>query len=82
MKSQWLGRFYGVYLVLLIPFMIVNGVLTGSGLQEPVVIYNDAQNLGSRILTIPVEDVFYGMLLILLNVLLFEKFKSKNVLGR
>lgn len=79
LNSQWLGRFYGVYLVLLIPFLIVNGILTGTGLQEPVVIYNDTQNLGLRILTIPVEDVFYGMLLILLNVLLFETFKRKHI---
>jgi lycopene cyclase domain-containing protein len=71
-KMPWLNKFYFSYLVLLIPFTIVNGILTGTGLEEPVVWYNDLENMGFRILTIPFEDVFYGMLLILLNVTLFE----------
>jgi lycopene cyclase domain-containing protein len=49
------------YTVCLIPFSIVNGLLTAL----PVVLYNDAENVGIRLYTIPVEDVFYGMLLIL-----------------
>lgn len=75
-KPRWLSRFYFSYLILLIPFCIVNGVLTGTGLQEPVVWYNNAENLGVRILTIPVEDVFYGMLLVLLNTLIYEYLRS------
>lgn len=71
-NSEWLGKFYIVYLILLIPFLIVNGILTGTGLREPVVIYNNHENLGIRILTIPVEDIFYGMCLILLNVFIYE----------
>src|SRR5690606_5114561 len=69
LKSRWLGRFYIVYALLLIPFLIVNGVLTGSGLESPVVWYNESEIMGYRIGTIPVEDVFYGMGLILLNLL-------------
>lgn len=62
------------YAIILIPFLIVNGFLTAI----PVVLYNDAENLGLRIYTIPFEDVFYGMLLIFLNVLLFETFRSRS----
>jgi lycopene cyclase domain-containing protein len=59
------------FLIILIPFLIVNGFLT----SIPVVLYNDAENTGFRIYTIPVEDVCYGMLLVLMNVCIYEKIK-------
>lgn len=77
-KVKWLGKFYFTYLILLIPFTIVNGILTGTGIDESIVWYNNNENLGIRLLTIPVEDVFYGILLILLNVTLYNNFKSKR----
>lgn len=76
-KAKWLGLFYYSHMFLLIPFFIVNGILTGTGLDEPIVWYNDAENMGLRIWTIPVEDIFYGMLMLLLNVCLFEFFLEK-----
>jgi lycopene cyclase domain-containing protein len=68
-----LAKFFLAYLVLLIPFFICNGILTGTGIQSPVVWYNNNQNLGIRILTIPIEDFFYGLLLILLNATIYER---------
>lgn len=62
------------YVVILIPFLIVNGFLTAI----PVVLYNNAENLNFRIYTIPFEDAFYGMLLVLLNVLCFEYLSTKG----
>jgi len=60
------------YIIILIPFLAVNGVLTAL----PVVIYNDDQNLALRIFTIPAEDIFYGMLLVLMNIVIYEKLKT------
>ncbi len=78
LKPDFLGKFYLSYLFILIPFFLVNGLLTGTGIQDQVVWYNDAENLGIRIGTIPIEDTFYGMLLILMNVTLFESLQAKD----
>ncbi len=73
-RSVYLGRFYIAWAVCLLPFLIVNGVLTAM----PVVIYNNPETLGIRIYTIPVEDVFYGMLNILQVITVYEWAKNKK----
>lgn len=76
-QTPWLGRFYLSYAVVFIPFFIVNGILTGMLLEEEVVWYNEAENMERRLLTIPLEDFFYGFVLILGVVSLFEHFRGK-----
>lgn len=63
-KRNEMGRFLITFIVILVPFLLVNGLLTGSFLGREVVWYDNAENCGIRILTIPVEDVGYafGML--------------------
>ncbi len=73
-KVDWLNRFYMAFIVSLIPFYIVNGLLT----SIPVVLYNDAQNMAVRVGTIPFEDHFYSMALLLMNVGFFEYFKNRK----
>lgn len=75
-KKTDLSYFYIGYFAILPFFLMSNGLLTGSLLDEPIVWYNNAENLGVRVGTIPIEDSVYGLLLILLNVLLFERLKS------
>ncbi|MES2800562.1 MAG: lycopene cyclase domain-containing protein [Bacteroidota bacterium] len=74
-KVDWLPKILSVYPLLLIPFFMVNGILTGTGLEEPVVWYNDAENLSIRMLTIPIEDTVYGFELMILTLFFYEKFK-------
>jgi len=72
-----LGYHYLTYIFILPFFLISNGLLTGSFLEAPIVWYNDAENMGIRIGTIPVEDSIYGLLLIFMNIEGFRYFKSK-----
>lgn len=77
-KPAFLSKFYLAFLFILIPFFIVNGILTGTGIEEAIVWYNNNENLGIRIGTIPIEDTFYGMLLILMNISIFEFLQNKK----
>ena len=75
-KNMILQKFYLTFLVILIPFFIVNGILTGSFIHQEVVWYNDAENLGIRLFTVPVEDAFYAFSMLFANLILIEKFKK------
>lgn len=73
-KFRNLGRFYLAYLVSLVPFFICNGILT----SLPVVTYNNEQNMAFRLFTIPLEDAFYCLSLLLSSVLLMDFFKNRK----
>lgn len=77
-KPTYLSSFYFSYVILLFPFLLINGILTGSFLDGEVVWYNDSENLGIRIFTIPIEDFIYAFLLILMNVTIYEALLSKK----
>ncbi len=77
-NRELLKRFLPVFLVILIPFFGVNGVLTGTFIQDQVVWYNDAENLGVRMGTIPVEDIFYAFSMLFGNLFLLEYFEKKR----
>ena len=76
--KRWdLGLAYLSYFAIIPFFLLSNGILTGSFLEEPIVWYNDAENFGLRMFTIPIEDSVYGFLLIILNIVLFDHFRSR-----
>lgn len=65
------------FLVMLLPFFIVNGILTGSFIENEVVWYNNSENLNFRLFTIPVEDTVYAFTLILTNLTLTQFFYKR-----
>ncbi|MFT3919374.1 lycopene cyclase domain-containing protein [Cloacibacterium sp.] len=79
MLFQWkyARRFYLSFIVIYIPFFFVNSALTGSYSDNPVVFYNDAENLGIRIGTMPLEDSFYCFSMLYGSVLVFEFLRKK-----
>jgi lycopene cyclase domain-containing protein len=77
-----LNTFFITFLIILVPFSIVNGILTGSFIDEPVVSYNNAENLGIRLGTIPIEDIGYAFTMVLMSLVLitkFEKIKNESI---
>ena len=54
-RPDVLQSFLVSYLFIIIPFLIINGILTGSFIVDQVVWYNNLENLGFRIGTIPVS---------------------------
>lgn len=72
-RPPYLAAFIRVYVVCLVPFFLVNGILTGSLTDAPIVWYDDRENMAVRVFTIPVEDAFYLLSLLWLNVSLYER---------
>jgi beta-carotene 3-hydroxylase len=77
-RPYYMDRFYRSFLFLLIPFFIVNGILTGSLIDEPVIWYNNQENLGIRLGTIPIEDIFYAMLMLMMSVTIAEELEARS----
>ncbi len=73
---ELLQTYFLTFLVMLIPFFIVNGILTGSFIENEVVWYNNDENLGIRLFTIPIEDTIYAFSLILTNLYIISLLKK------
>ncbi|GAA0725504.1 hypothetical protein GCM10009430_31280 [Aquimarina litoralis] len=73
--------YLAIYPILLIPFFIINGILTGTGIEQAVFDYNPDAILGIRILSIPLEDMFYNFSLLLLPLVLTQIFETKSKKG-
>ena len=65
--------FFKTYLILLFPFLVVNGLLTGSFIEDQIVWYDDDNNLSLKILTIPVEDFFYSFFMLLVVMIGYQR---------
>lgn len=77
-RISWLTKASLIYLILTPGFLLVNGVLTGTGIDSPIVNYNPEEHIGWRIVTIPIEDAVYGYFLFMWNIYLFKYFDKKS----
>ena len=81
-RGSYITHLYAAWFISIIPMMVVNGLLTGL----PILIYNNAENLGIRIPSllpgmeygIPVEDFFYNLLYMLWMIWIYEARKNRK----
>jgi len=78
LRVKWFGYFSLAFLVCLLPFLVVNGLLTGIATPEPVVWYNEDHIIGLRLGTIPFEDIYYNCCMLLPIVAIYEWLKERK----
>jgi len=77
-KKKWFPYFSLSFTVALVPFLVVNGILTGAITKNPIVWYSENHIVGIRLLTIPIEDLFYNASLLLPTIWIYEKTKKSR----
>ncbi len=78
-KPKWIGRFFLTYVICWLPFLLINGALTGNFTSEAVVNYDPEHNLGLRVLTIPIEDSVYNLFMLLIVISIYENQRKHSV---
>ncbi len=68
-------KFYLGYFVMLVPFLIISGLLSGL----PIIEYNPEYLLNVRLYSIPVENFVSLFLLYLMNVTIYEYLKERRI---
>lgn len=76
MMSPRLKQIGPAFLLSLIPFLFVNGILTGSFIDQEVVWYSEFEKVPYRIFTIPMEDVLYSFTLVVGNIIVYERLRN------
>lgn len=77
-RVKWYSDFIFTFFVVQIPFIIVNGILTGFITEKPIVWYNTSKISNIKIGTIPIEDIFYNYSMLLLIFLAYKGLKKKQ----
>jgi lycopene cyclase domain-containing protein len=77
-KRSWWNKFAVTFTVVAIPFMIVNGILTGAISEDPIVWYNPLHIIGTRIVTVPIEDIYYNLCMLLPMIAIHEGMQRKS----
>ena len=77
-NKNLLRTYYKTFVIMLIPFILVNGVLTGTGINDQVVWYNNLENCGVRFFTIPIEDATYAFTMILSTLYIIDFLEKRK----
>ncbi len=72
LRVNYMHHFWAAYFIHLVPFAIINGILTAT----PVVLYNNDENLGIRLGTIPLEDTLYAFTCLLLPLTIMQALRD------
>lgn len=74
-KYLFLGNFYRAFIVVILPMLLIDGVLTA----KPIVIYNELEKTPFRIGSIPWEDFIYNFIMLYLVIGFYEMLKRKLI---
>lgn len=74
LKGERLGMLLVTYLVHLLPFFLMNGLLTAI----PVVLYNEKEYMGYRFGTVPAEDTLYSYAMLLSYLGWYYYFRGRS----
>lgn len=77
-KRDVLQYYLVIFPVLAIPFCLVDGILTGSGIEQEVFSFNPEAVSGIYLLTVPIEDLFYAFSLILSAIGITELLENRR----
>lgn len=73
-KLRFMYKFYRAFVVMLIPFYIIYGIIC----NLPIIVYDIKQNIRFSLFKIPFENYFFMMATLLLGVYLMETLKSRK----
>ena len=73
---------YYTYLFSLIPFILINGILTGGFTNAPIISYNEGEFLKIRLISIPMEDAIYLFPLLLGNISFYEQQRRRTTANK
>lgn len=74
-KQEQLYTFSLSFLIIMIPMILADGLLTGMFTLEPVIIYNSQEFSGIRLISIPIEDFSFGYSFLGATIFLKNAFK-------
>ncbi len=69
---------YHTYLFSLVPFVLINGILTGGFTNAPIISYNEGEFLKIRLVSIPMEDAIYLFPLLLGHISFYEQQRRRT----